>query len=77
MVKFSGWGEIFIFIFILSCIVLIPCILVVMLGTKMINQLGRYPTKTPIIQMSIFFPLVLIEFFAFGAFVLFYNAFGS
>jgi len=46
----------------------IPCIAIVWLGNKFFDQIGRHPSKTPAIQMSIVLKLAVIEV---GAFTLF------
>jgi len=71
MVEFDLWAETFIFASIFSVIVIVPCILVAIVGSKMIQKLGLYPTKTPTIQMSIFMQLMVIEVCTFGALFLF------
>lgn len=75
MLPFDLWGESFIFIIIFSVILLVPCILVALIGRKMIDKLGQYPTQTPVIQMSIFIKLVILEVIAFAALLGFYNIF--
>ena len=65
MIPFNLWSESFIFAVIFTFIVLVPCVLVMLMGKKMIQQLGRYPSKTPAIQMSIFVQLVVIEIVTF------------
>ncbi len=61
MVKFNLWIEGFIFVGVFSVIIIVPCVLVALMGVKMIHQLGQYPTRTPVVQMSILFKLVMIE----------------
>lgn len=61
MVSFSSWPQAIFFALIFSVIILVPCVLVALMGVKMIDKLGNYPTQTPVIQMSIFFQLVGIE----------------
>ena len=43
----------------------IPCVAILWIGLKFIEQLGRYPSKTPSIQMSICLKLLVIEVGAF------------
>ncbi len=50
-----------VFISIFWAIMLIPCIGISWIGVQLINKLGRYPSKTPAIQMTILFKLVFIE----------------
>ena len=61
MVQFTQWTEAFIFATIYGVIIIGACILITLIGRKMINQLGFYPTKTSIIQMSILYKLILLE----------------
>jgi len=75
MVEFNLWGESFIFAVIFAFIILVPCVLVAFIGTRMIDRLGRYPTKTPVIQMSILVPLVAIEIVTFALMLGFYRFF--
>jgi hypothetical protein len=77
MVVFDYWWEALIFGSVFAFIVIIPCLLVVLIGRKMIEQLGQYPTKTPFIQMSIFVKLVLVEIFAFSLLLVFYHFFSA
>jgi hypothetical protein len=75
MVEFNLWIESLIFGSIFSVIVIIPCVLVTILGKKMIYELGQYPTKTPVIQMSILFQLIVVEILTFICLLGFYNFF--
>jgi len=43
----------------------IPCIAIAWLGSKFFDQIGRYPSKTPAIQLSIVLKLAVIEVGAF------------
>ena len=77
MVEFNLWKETFIFAMFFCPIVIIPCVLVALMGRKMIDQLGLYPSKTPIIQMSIFYKLIFIEVITFLSLVVFYHFFSG
>lgn len=50
-----------IFIGMFLIMILIPSIGIGLIGAGLINRLGRYPSKTPAIQMSILFQLVMVE----------------
>lgn len=65
MVEFSLWSEAFYFFLIYSAIIIAPCVYVGIMGYGMINEMGRYPSKTPIIQMKIFYKLVIVEIITF------------
>ena len=75
MVDFSLWFESFIFVFVFAIIIIIPCVLVIMIGKKAVEDMGRYPTKIPLIQMSIFLKLVAIEVATFMALLIFLRVF--
>ena len=77
MIEFNLWGESFIFAIVYAVLIIVPCILVVLLGRKMINQLGYFPTRTPIIQMSIFLKLVIVEVVTFVLLIGFYHFFAG
>lgn len=72
---FEYWSEGILFIFIFLALISIPCIGVALIGYRMINKLGRFPSRTPEIQMSIFLKLILIEAVSFGMIYLFYRFF--
>lgn len=77
MVAFDLWSESFIFIGFFAVIVIIPCVIVTLIGRGLINRLGQYPSKTPVIQLSIIIPLILTELFTFVLFIGFYQFFTS
>ncbi len=58
---FQYWYEGLIFIFFFSVIIGFPCFMVVLLGTKMINELGNFPTKAAKIQTSVIWKLLIVE----------------
>ena len=63
----------FIFTGIFLVLIAIPCIGVAWLGTKMINQLGRYPSKTPAIQLSVVLKLTVLEIGSWTMLLLFFK----
>ena len=77
MIEFNLWYESFIFAFVYAIIIIVPCVLVALLGRNMINQLGHYPTRSPIIQMSIFAKLMAIEIMTFACLIGFYHFFNG
>jgi len=64
-------GLIFVLIFYV-CII-IPCVGVAWLGKNLLNQLGRYPSKTPAIQIGVAFKLVVIEVVSFTLILTFFK----
>ena len=49
------------FILIFFVLILIPSLSVGWLGYKLIDRLGRYPSRTPAIQLSVLVKLVVVE----------------
>jgi hypothetical protein len=72
---FRFWYEGTLFILFFLFIVGLPCFFVAFLGTKMMNDLGNFPTKTAKIQMNIIWKLLLVEIFSFGLLTLFFHIF--
>lgn len=77
MGTFDLWTESFILGAIYTTIIAVPCILIVIVGRKMIWQLGHFPSKAPFIQMSIFWKLVAIEVVTITLLLAFYSFFDS
>ncbi len=50
-----------IFIGIFFVLMLIPTVGIAWIGWRLIERLGRYPSKTPAIQLSVVFKLVVVE----------------
>ena len=64
----------FIFIVIFWILIIIPCIGAAWVGVQLINRLGRAPSKTPAIQMSILLKLVIVETVSFALILTFFKA---
>ena len=75
--KFEYWGEGVAFILIFLGIIAVPCVGVALIGYRMLNKLGHFPSKTPAIQMSIFLKLIVIEVISFAMILFFYKIFSS
>ena len=75
MESVAGWGEVIVFVVIFYCIIGIPCFLIVVIGRDLIDKLGRFPSRTPAIQLSVAFKLIVLEIFTFGALIAFHNFF--
>lgn len=75
MVRFDLWSESLIFAMIFGIIIIVPCVLVALLGRKLIDKLGAYPSKAPEIQLSICWQLVVIEVVTFLAITGFFQFF--
>ena len=61
------------FILIFAFIIMVPCIGIAWIGRNLIEQLGRYPSKTPAVQMSILLKLVILEVVSFSLILLFFK----
>jgi hypothetical protein len=75
--RFIYWNEGLVFIGILTFIVGVPCFAVAMLGTRLINHIGRYPTKSARLQMGICIQLLVLEIFSFFLLALFFHVFSD
>ena len=64
-------------ILMIFILIAIPCTLISLLGYKMLNKLAYHPSKTPGIQLSIFWQLIVIEGFSVILLLLFYLAFSQ
>lgn len=77
MVKFDLWSESFVFASIYAVIIIVPCVLVALIGRRLIDQLGTYPSRTPVIQLGVFWQLILIEVVTFSLLIGFFQFFTS
>jgi hypothetical protein len=50
-----------VFIAIFYILMFIPCLGVGWIGYKLITRLGRYPSRTPAIQLGVMLKLVIVE----------------
>lgn len=62
-----------IFVIIFVILIAVPCVGVGWIGTKLINQLGRYPSKTPAIQLSVVMKLTVLEIVSWTMLLLFFK----
>jgi len=71
----AGLGGIaLIFVAIFYGIMLFACIGIGWIGKGLLDNLGRYPSKTPAIQMGILFKLVVLEVVSITLIVLFFKS---
>jgi hypothetical protein len=70
-----GAGLVFFSIF--SGIIIVPCFFLAILGRRLINTLGRYPSNAPVIQMSSVVWLLLLEIVTFFSLISFYRFFAG
>jgi len=67
--------ESLLFISIFLVLIGMPCLGIGIIGVKMMNRLGRWPSKTPAIQMEILIKLVVVEVVALAMMLIFYRLF--
>ncbi len=77
MHKFTYWYEGFIFIAIFLIVMVIPCVLIAFLGSRLIYQLGQYPTRSVKANMDMALPLLGSMVLSFGLLVVFYRFFSD
>jgi hypothetical protein len=75
--SFQFWNEGLKFIGFVFVIVTVPCIAVAVLGTRLINHIGMYPTKSAKLQIGICVQLLLIEIVTFFMLALFFHIFSD
>jgi len=63
-----------VFILIFYVMIIIPCVGVSVIGYKLIDKLGRFPSKTPAIQMGVLVKLVVVEVVSFTLLLSFFKA---
>lgn len=71
----SGLGGMaWLFIGIFFGIMLFACIGIGWIGKNLLDDLGRYPSRTPAIQLGILFKLVVLEVVSMTLMILFFKA---
>lgn len=70
---FVYWYQGLLFIFAFMLIVGLACFFVAFFGSKMINDLGNFPSKSAKILVSAGWKLLVAEIFAFALMFAFYN----
>ena len=75
--RFQYWTEGLIFIGIFLFVVGLPCLMVALLGTKLIDHIGQCPSKSARLQMIVCVQLLLVEIVSFGVLAVFYHIFSD
>lgn len=75
MHKFTYWYEGLIFILVLLVVVAIPCVLIAFLGSRLIYQLGQYPTKSAKANLDMALPVLGSMVLSYGLMWLFMRYF--
>lgn len=77
MHKFSYWQEGLVFSLVFLVVMAVPCVLISILGTRLIHSLGQSPTKGAKAQMDMALPLLGTMILSFGLLVVFYKFFSD
>ena len=54
-------------------VITVPCVGIAILGYKLMDKIGRYPSKTPAFQTNIVVKLFILEIIAFGMLSVLYH----
>ena len=71
------WRAGLILVTIVFLIIVVPCIFIAVLGSKMLNKLAYFPSKNPAIQKDVCFWIVLVEIASFTLLIMFYHVFAD
>jgi hypothetical protein len=75
--RFQFWHEGLIFIGCFFVMVGLPCLLTAILGTRLIDNLGQWPSRSAKLQLGICVQLLLVEIFTFAMLAAFYRVFSD
>ena len=75
--RFQYWHEGFVFIGIFLVIVGLPCFFTALLGTRLIDRLGNYPSRSAKLQMSVCIQLLVVEIISFMLLALVFHIFSD
>lgn len=70
-------GASLIFLIMIIVVIGVPCVGIGFIGYHMMTRLGRYPSKTPAITLSVFIKLVVIEVISFALLIAFFRIFSD
>ena len=73
--QFQYWHEGIAFVGLMLFVVGVPCVAVSVLGVRLIEHIGQYPTKSARLQMSVCVQLLVIEIVSFAILALFLHVF--
>ena len=71
---FREWLEAFKLIIIFAVLVGVPCFFTAVMGSKMINDLGNFPTKSSQIQKHVSWKVLIVQIISFVLLLGFFNA---
>ena len=58
-------------------LILVPCFLMGWIGFRFVTRLGQYPSKTALLQKSVFLPYMLVAIFSMTLILVFFKYFSS
>lgn len=67
------FGPMLILLLVFTFVMAVPCIGTIILGSRLMDRLGRYPSKTPVIQINTIAKLVALEVISFGMLTMLYH----
>lgn len=73
--QFQYWYEGLVFIGFFLFMVGFPCLMTGILGTRLIDDLGQWPSKSARFQMKTAIPLLFVQVFSFFMLALFFHIF--
>jgi hypothetical protein len=71
---FRDWFEAFKLIVVFGILIGVPCFFTAILGSRMINDLGNFPTKSAQIQKKASWIVIIIQVISFIFLLGFFNA---
>ena len=74
---FEYWHEGLVFIGCFFVMVGFPCLMVGLLGPKLIDEIGNWPTRAARAQMKMIIPLLFVEVVSFCMLALFFQVFSD
>lgn len=72
---FKLWHEAFIFVLVFSVLIVVPCYLIAFFGTKMINEIGNFPTRAEEIQSRSLWKVMVVFVAGTAALAVFFHIF--
>ncbi len=72
---FKLWHEAFIFVLVFSALIVVPCYFIAFFGSKMINEMGNFPSRAEDIQSKSLWKVLVVFIAAALALALFFHVF--
>jgi len=75
--NFQYWHEGLKFIGFIFIVVAVPCVAVAILGVRLINHIGQYPTRSAKLQTGVCLQLLVVQVVSFLMLALFFHVFSD